>query len=144
MTVINEGEGFAGTVDDICEIDEGLLLTYNPRSKKPPEPSGHKVRVLLDWKTSANIYETAKIQVHAYAKTVGNIDYVGVVKFGHKSKSGFEFWISKVDDKERPDYFSLFLNTFAIWKHENANIHPRFMDCPEELSLLEETEDDAS
>jgi hypothetical protein len=92
------------------------------------------VKCIIDWKTSANIYETHKLQQAAYANFFagGEIEYISIVRLGSRSKSGFEFWFTNEYDK----YYNLFSATQEIWKHENQDINPRFMECPESLSLL--------
>lgn len=138
--VISEKHGYAGTADLVCVVDEGLLLSFNPRSKKAPVKSGKQVTCLFDWKTSRNIYDSHKLQVYAYTEPL-KVDYVGILRLGASNKNGFEFWISKVDSKERPDYFGKFLSCFEIWKHEHGNARPITIHAPEELSLLTENED---
>ena len=127
-TIINPEEGYGGTVDLRCLIDKG-------RFEKEPTFTGELERWLIDWKTSANIYESAKCQVAAYWKAeqmLGDIDRAGIVRLGSKHKVGYEFW---QDDGNLEHYYELFLNTKKIWAHENPEPEPKFIDVPETLIL---------
>ena len=115
--IIEPNIGFGGTADYICRIND---LVY-----------------LVDWKTSAHIYDTHKIQAAAYAHGYPSpIDKVMIVKLGHPYKDGYQIWEEDFDNLK--EYYELFKATYKIWEHENKNIVPRFMECPEELTLLED------
>lgn len=108
------GQGWAGTVDLVCKIDN-----------KP---------VIVDWKTSSAIHESHKCQIAAYA-TAHGIDEARIIRLGSRHKCGYEEKILSADDIKK--YYALFENVRAIWKHENPNPHPRFLEVPEKLSLLD-------
>jgi hypothetical protein len=133
------GDGHAGTADLIGLFDDGLITSFNPKKKSiVGERSGKLVRCLVDWKTTAAIYETSKIQVHAYARDVSQcgekIDYVMIVRLTTKRKCGFELWISEVSE-EGPLYCGLFDAVKSIWLHENKNSKPITVELPEVMTL---------
>ena len=124
-TVYDIENQFAGTVDYICLIDEGLL------AGKPE--TGKKVKCLIDWKTSGAIYETHKLQVAAYASCIPDNERAFILRLGSRHKVHYEFMEIENLDK----YFQTFLHTKAIFNHENPDVEPRFIDLPEILSLVE-------
>ena len=123
-TVYDLEIGYAGTVDYLCRIDEGLLA-----GKKA---TGKKLTCLIDWKTSSNIYDTHKMQVAAYAKCL-TLVRTFILRLGSKHKCHYEF--HEVTEIEK--YYQLFLNTKKIFEHEVGQVEPRFIDIPETLNLLE-------
>ena len=123
------GAGYAGTADLICIIDGGLL--------DGKEADGDMVRCLVDWKTSASLYESYKCQVAAYAMAEDDIERVFLCRLGSKHKAGYEF----KEVKDVQGYFNIFQSVYDIWRHENDGAHPRFMEVPEILSLIEDTEE---
>ena len=108
------GDGWAGTADLIATIEGKLCL--------------------IDWKTSGAIYESHKCQVAAYATATG-IEQARIVRLGSKHKVGYEqFTLDAVLIEE---YYKLFLHVKAVWSHENPDPHPRFLEVPEKLNLLD-------
>ncbi len=110
-TVINEKEGYGGTLDLKCKID-GVIC-------------------IVDYKTSAAIYPSHQIQLSSYKHADGNNDvekmYILQVGF-KKNKAGFKF--TEVDD-----CFDIFLATKQIWFNENKNISPKQREYPLRLKL---------
>jgi hypothetical protein len=124
-TVFDIDEKYAGTVDYICLIDEGLL-----DGKKP---TGKLVKCLIDWKTSGAIYETHKIQVAAYQNCLTDIDRIFILRLGSRHKSHYEFFeVTGIES-----LYKAFLATKDIFIHENGEPEPKFIDIPEILSLVE-------
>lgn len=139
MTVINAEHGFAGTADLIGIFDEWLLETFNSRTTNGHETNGRQVTAVVDWKTSSAIHESHKMQVHAYAATL-KVDYAIICRLGASNKNGFEVFISKVNDPDRPRYFETFLHVLEVFKFLHANETPDFAAIKETLSLMEDSE----
>jgi len=118
-TIIERNNGYGGTIDLDCIIEDDKPET-----------------VLVDWKTSSQIYDTHKIQLTAYAKAYPKaIDRIMIVKLGHSYKRGYQIW--DMDYNEAVEtYFPLFLAAKRIWEYENKNVVPKFMECPETLTLI--------
>lgn len=116
--VINEEEGYAGTIDLYCEIN------------------GEKW--IIDWKTTSHIYESAKCQIASYTMALRSldfeVDYCGIVRLGSRHKVGYEFWSNRNED-ELQHYYNLFKSVKAIWEHENPDPEPRFINVQEEIQL---------
>lgn len=108
------GDGWAGTADLIATIDGKTCL--------------------IDWKTSGAIYESYKCQVAGYAVATG-IDQARIVRLGSRHKVGYEEVILEADEIKK--YYELFLHVKAVWDHENPDPHPRFLEVPERLNLLD-------
>ncbi|HEY4756410.1 MAG TPA: hypothetical protein VIH28_10170 [Ignavibacteriaceae bacterium] len=120
-TVWSDEFGYAGTADLICKIDINK--------------DGKPLRFLLDWKTSGAIYDNHKLQVAAYAEA-RDIENIGIIRLGTKHKKGYEFWHCE-DDIEINNYFHTFYAAYTIFKYQNPDPHPRFVDVPDKLVLSE-------
>ena len=107
------GDGYAGTVDLLCEID------------------GQKW--LIDLKTSQAVYPSHEIQVSAYLHATGQFDASGanlaILQVGYKrNKAGFKF-------TEVEDQYDTFLATKKIWAKETSGEKPHQKDYPLLLKL---------
>src|SRR3990167_315449 len=107
------GDGYAGTVDLLCEID------------------GQKW--LIDLKTSQSVWASHELQVSAYLHATGLVDAVGaklaILQVGYKrNKAGFKF--TEVDDQ-----YDLFISTKNVWAKETSGEKPHQKDYPLELKI---------
>ena len=122
QVVVDPVEGYGGTIDLVCIINNE--------------------RWIIDWKTSANIYESYKCQIAAYAALYFHkTDYplrMGIVRLGSRHKVGYEFWQGTRDEQIK--YFKLFLHVKEIWHHEHGDVEPKTIDVPETLILGETNE----
>jgi hypothetical protein len=114
VTVWNEQEGYAGTIDLVCVIDGQLWI--------------------VDFKTGQHIWMPNKLQVSAY-KAAYHFAHphreikLGLLQLGYqKNKKGWKW-------NEVEDCFELFLHTKAIWAHETAGAHPLQRSYPLTLQL---------
>ncbi len=84
---------------------------------------------IIDFKTSAYIWPSHRLQVSAY-KHCGYKDHkLGILQLGYKqNKKKFKF-------TEVEDQFDLFLAAQKIWANETANIQPLQRDFPLEVKL---------
>ena len=132
--IYNDEFNYAGTTDLICKIDQG-------RFAKGGHDTGEFFTGIVDWKTSANIYESYKLQIAAYAQSYDpeKLDFIGIVRLGSRHKCGYEFWYT-FDKDEILKYFQLFLSVREIWQHENGDAKPKIIDVPETLTLTEESD----
>lgn len=130
QVVYNIKDGYAGTVDLICLIDQG-------RFEKVPTKTGVLERWVIDWKTSKQLYDSHKAQVAAYNKTLElkEDDYpvrTGIVRLGSKHKVGYEFW---QDQDDIDYYFSLFMTARTFWQHKNPEPAPKIIEVPEHIKM---------
>lgn len=104
-SVVFKDSDYAGTIDLVCEIDGKVWL--------------------IDFKTSAYIWPSHKLQVSAYKHAYTNkIDHLGILQLGYnRNKSGYKF--TEVDDE-----FDLFKSAQQIWRHEAGNEKPKQKDYP--------------
>ena len=113
VTVFNEREHYAGTIDRIYKIKDEHWI--------------------VDLKTSQYIWPSHKIQISAYAHT--RVDQrcpfkLGILQLGFKrNRNGYKF-------TEVEDQYDLFLNAKAIWHNENPDAKPKQRDYP--LSIAAE------
>lgn len=136
QTIIDPDVGYGGTVDLICLIDRGKF-------NKNPEPTGELERWIIDWKTSANIYESHKCQIASYYTAYNLADFksstesdahrAGIVRLGSRHRVGYEFWQNQEGDLKH--YYDLFLNVKHIWENENGKVEPKNIDLPETIIL---------
>lgn len=88
------GDGFAGTVDLVVEID------------------GQKW--IIDLKTSQSVWPSHEIQVSAYKHAAKSDAKLAILQVGYKrNKAGFKF--TDVEDK-----YELFLATKKVWENETS------------------------
>jgi hypothetical protein len=106
----NEKEGYAGTVDLLCKIENKT--------------------VLLDFKTSQYIWPSHELQLAAYRHaSTDKIDETGILQLGYRmNKKKYKYTV--IDDK-----YDLFLAAKLIWAEENEKIQPKQKDYPVEVSL---------
>ena len=111
FTVWNEKYRYAGTVDLLCKIGRRHWL--------------------IDFKTSASIWPSMRLQVSAYrhTPTIPRRCSLGILQLNYRlNKRGFK--LTEVDDQ-----FPLFLAARKIWEHETQGQVPRQRDFPLSLSL---------
>ncbi len=111
ITVFNEQQNYAGTIDVLCLIEGRLWV--------------------VDFKTSANIWPSHKLQVSAYKHALNTTNDLGlaILQLGYaRNKNNYKF-------TEVEDCFDLFLSTYNIWYAENKNIQPKQKDYPIEIKL---------
>jgi hypothetical protein len=108
------GDGYAGTVDLLCEIDGHLYL--------------------VDFKTSQSIWPSMEIQVSAYkhaledqAAAVGA--KLAILQVGYRlNKKRYKF-------TEVEDHFNEFLAAKVIWAKETKGVQPHQKDYPLRVRL---------
>lgn len=109
------GEGYAGTIDLLCEID------------------GQKW--IIDFKTSKSIFDEHKLQVAAYKYAYGSPTdaiKIAILQVGYsQNKKGFKF--TEIENPET--HFEDFKSAQYIWARKNANVQPKVKDYPEQLKL---------
>jgi len=115
VVLISEKHEYAGTVDLILKID-GVLW-------------------IIDLKTGQNIYEDYKLQLSAYKeaykemkKITDNIQ-LAVLQVGY-SRNKNKYKLTEIEDK-----FSLFLNTYEIFKNESGNKKPLQIEYPLSIKI---------
>lgn len=116
---VSESEGYAGTIDFVCEI------------------AGE--RWVLDFKTSKSVQTTHELQVAAYVNTPQALGATraAILQVGYgKNKRGWKF--TEVEDLS--DKYQVFLATKRIWWHENKNVTPKGYEFPEFVQLENLTE----
>lgn len=112
------GDGYAGTVDLLCKINNQLYL--------------------IDFKTSQSIWPEYELQVSAYSHALVNILKQGplslaILQIGYRlnyrrDKQHFKF--TEIEDK-----FKLFKAAQLIWKNEHGNETPSVKDYPTSLKI---------
>lgn len=106
ITVFNDIEGYAGTVDCLMEIDGEVWL--------------------IDFKTSQQVWPEYELQVSAYkhATLPVNATKVGILQVGYR-KNGKNYKFTEIEDK-----YDLFLAAKQIWANETAGEKPKQKDYP--------------
>lgn len=134
------GDGYAGTLDLVCMIDNGLIDGVYRKNEETGklktfyEKSGEYSKWCIDWKSSSGIWTSHQLQQSAYwAAADGEIERCGIVRLGSNHKAGFEF--KEVEDLEQK--YKVFRAVREIWAFENPNPHPRFVNVPEELQITD-------
>jgi hypothetical protein len=111
--VVNAKEGYAGTVDLLCEIDD--------------------VRYLIDIKTSPNLWPSHELQVNAYRAALPLNEQlrtkIAILQIGY-NRNKAKYKLTEIEEK-----FSEFLATKTIWANETKGIVPLQKDYPLEISL---------
>ncbi len=98
------GDGYAGTVDLKCKIDDEIWI--------------------VDFKTSQNIWPEYELQVSAYRHAEPDVQKVGILQVGYqRNKAKWKF--TEIEDK-----FDLFLAAKQIWQAEAGKIQPSQKDYP--------------
>uniref|UniRef100_A0A6H2A4S5 Putative PD-(D/E)XK nuclease superfamily protein n=1 Tax=viral metagenome TaxID=1070528 RepID=A0A6H2A4S5_9ZZZZ len=117
-------EKTAGTVDKLIRINYA---------------DGNTKYAIIDWKTGKNLYESAKLQVAAYAKMTEKqykvpIDFAIIVQLNESlNKGGYRVAISTIEDINN-DYLD-FLNVKQIWLREHKNEKPKYRTYPTTINL---------
>jgi len=103
------GDGYAGTVDLLCEIDG---QTY-----------------IVDFKTSQYIWPSHELQVSAYAKTLNKPVKMAILQLGYRlNKNRYKF-------TEVEDNYQEFLAAKLIWAKEQKGVCPKQKDYPLSIKL---------
>jgi len=112
-TVLNIKEGYAGTIDFLCEINNKVYL--------------------IDFKTSQYIWPSHEIQIASYLHADGIPKCTpAVLQLGYKrNRNKYKF--TELDDK-----YHLFLAAKQIWAEECSKIVPLQKDYPLQLTLKKE------
>ena len=92
-------------------------------------------KYILDWKTSAYIYENYKCQVAAYAKAF-DIDNAKIVQLGTRHKVGYHVFEMGPDEIEY--YYDLFKSVQKIWLNDNRDAKMKVIEIQSKLTLKEE------
>ena len=110
FTVINEEVGYAGTVDIDCEIAGKSMI--------------------IDLKTSPNIYPSHILQVSAYKHTPDNEGKdLAILQLGYqRNKNKYKY--TPIEDR-----FDLFLATKKIYENETKEKTPLMIELPLEVKL---------
>jgi len=111
LVVWNDAQGYAGTVDLLCEIDG-----------KP---------TLVDFKTSKSIWPSHRMQVSAYQRALpeSHKPALAILQLGYeKNRLGYKF-------TEVEECFDLFLAAKTIWATETQGQRPSQKEYPLSLSL---------
>ena len=125
VTVFNERDGYAGTMDWIGRLG------------KPPKGLSEGPW-LLDWKTGQSVWPEHELQVSAYLhgdwireywQAADQIPRLGILQVGYrKNKAGWKL-------TEVQDQFPLFLAAKQIWQKESGSVAPLRKDYPLSLTL---------
>lgn len=115
MVVVNDEEGYAGTVDYVCRING--------------------VPYIIDFKTGQNVWPEYELQLSAYKKCIKLEDDVeaklAILQVGYqRNKNNYKF--TEVEDK-----WDLFKAAQLIWRNENENAKPKQRDFPVVLTLVD-------
>lgn len=121
LTVFNEKEGYAGTLDRIMRIDGQIWV--------------------IDIKTSQTIWEEHILQISSYKQA--DIDYkeLGITDQEWKDRKiatlqlGYRLNKKNCKFTEQEDKFGLFLYAKAIWSNENPEAKPKQRDLPLSIKL---------
>lgn len=107
------GKEYAGTIDYVCTIE--------------------KQNYLIDFKTSAQIYDVHRAQVSAYKHLLEEETKkkfkMAILQVGYnRNKKGYKF-------TEIEDLFPLFESAKAQWAHAEKNTHPKEIELPLKINL---------
>lgn len=106
-TLVNEQEGYAGTIDMKLKIDGEIWI--------------------VDVKTSKDVYLSHKAQVSAYMATDPECQKIAILQVGYaRNKDKYKF-------TEIEPCYPVFLAAKEIWAVENKNVQPQQKDFPLEL-----------
>ncbi len=116
MTVFNDDECYAGTLDFICRIDGKIWI--------------------VDFKTGQYIWPSHRLQVSAYSHADFNLDELKITEKEWKERKlmilqlGYKRNKKQFKPTEIDDQFDLFLTAREIWKNETKGIEPKQRDYP--------------
>lgn len=103
------GDGYAGTVDLLCEI-------------------GGK-KYIVDFKTSQHIWPSHELQLSAYKQAGYKDTNIAILQLGYRlNKKKFKF--TEIDDK-----YPEFLAAKVIWANEQKGVSPKQKDYPMSIQL---------
>ncbi len=134
---------YAGTLDFI-----GTILVPEGDKIFPKEIWNTRILILLDWKTSAGIWDDYELQVAAYRKAaleslssklpLSIPEYsklwTGIVRLGTNHKSGYEMKVWNEDESEAN--FKLFCNVLQIYKKKTGeDFAPEIRSIPAEFAV---------
>lgn len=108
--VWNDEEGYAGTVDLKCKIDD---KTY-----------------IVDVKSSQDIWPEYELQVSAYKHADQRVDATAILQLGYRRNKTQKFKFTEIEDR-----YELFLAAKKIWAFECAGQAPLQKDYPMSLTL---------
>lgn len=110
--VVNEKEGYAGSVDLKCKIKGETWI--------------------VDFKTGQNVWPEHALQLSAYKACDPEVQKIGILQVGYKrNKNKFKF-------TEMEDKFGTFLSAKNIWANEMADVSPLQRDFPMSIKLLDQ------
>ncbi|HKF48298.1 MAG TPA: hypothetical protein VKB38_13130 [Terracidiphilus sp.] len=105
--LVNEEEGYAGTIDMKLKIEGEVWI--------------------VDIKTSKDVYPSHELQLSAYKKADLECQRIAILQVGYtRNKAKYKF-------TEIEDQYPLFQAAKAIWARETAGVHPQQKDFPLEL-----------
>lgn len=122
MVVASE-MGYAGTLDILCKVKGELWI--------------------VDIKTSANVYDSHKLQLTAYQNAIkemtGELPKMGILHLNHRTKIGYSFH-TDLEIKGKPVTIDDFMKVLDVYLVLNGGIipEPPMMNVyPEEITLVE-------
>ncbi len=111
-TLVNEKDGYAGTIDMKLNIKGETWI--------------------VDIKTSQDVYPSHELQVSAYKKADPSVQKIAILQVGYRrNKSKYKF-------TEIEDQYPLFLAAKAIWAKETEGVSPLQKDYPISLQWKRE------
>lgn len=126
----------AGTIDYIATI----LLTAGEKiylnDKEVTIKSTTRIKALLDWKKSGNIYPEYKKQTGVYRQIYGDktVTHTCIVRLGTKHKSGYE--IRLYDAAFSDKHAKLFWNDYDYYSYQNPKPwEPDETEIPEKIKV---------
>ena len=114
QVIFPDGLPYAGTLDYLLKVDKKL--------------------VVLDLKTSQNVWTEHELQISSYA-VPSNADLAWILQIGYKrNKVGWK--LTEFSKEEIATNFTTFMSVaYEIWKKENPDAKPKQRDYPTELKL---------
>ena len=135
QAVFNLQKGYAGTLDAV------IILQKNCEVKTCRCADLIGLQILVDWKSSGNIYNSYGPQVAAYKDCLdAPVSYTAIVRLGtsHKTTGGYEF--QPYDVKETKQHFAEFLAAVTISNSEHKPFNEAdIVDIPEIIELNKAT-----
>ncbi len=113
-TLVNEQDGYAGTIDMKLKIKGEVWI--------------------VDIKTSKDVYPSHELQVSAYKKADGECQKIAILQVGYtRNKVKYKF-------TEIEDQYTLFQAARAIWAKETNGVQPSQKDFPLQLAWQKKLE----
>lgn len=112
ITIWNDKDNYAGTLDYICEIDGEIWL--------------------IDFKTSKEVYASHEIQLSAYKNSCTEfpIKKMAILQLGYKKNKYKKWKLTEIEDQ-----YDLFQAAHRIWKKECGGMELKKKDYPTSISL---------